>query len=314
MYLGKFVALIAVVSASLLGGCTTGVPASPISIDKSRTFNASFDVVWQATIDSIGKMGFKATTLNKSEGLIETIENTYSESDANEGLRGSVMGNSDRVLNRSVKLSIFVTSPSADTTSVQVNTTMEMRIVTGNGSQAFPGKYVSEKAYSNGKIEKSVLDGIANRIIEIPIELENKLIDEQNRKNDAAALKRQIEEDEVLGYKHMLFSDFQLDSKTMPLGKRLKITGFYQVTGQLETLVETLVGTRMPNAYRLFLLTENSPRETRKQLLVLRNGACGVYGICRMTVLGHISKCDVTWYGNFLPNTTCIVVDEIRGN
>ena len=120
------------------------------------------------------------------------------------------------------------------------------------------------------------------------------------------------QKDEARGYKQISITDFELDSRTMRTGTKLAINGFYQVTGQFETIVETVMATQMPNAYRLFLLTENAPRKARKQLLELRNGTCGMSGICPMTILGHVSKCNVTWLGKPVRSTTCLSVDDIR--
>lgn len=118
-------------------------------------------------------------------------------------------------------------------------------------------------------------------------------------------------EDEARGYKQISFTDFQLDAKKMKLGRKLSITGFYKVTDEIETLAETSVAAMMPNTHRLFLLTEDAPRVTRKKLLEARNGICGYYG-CPLTVLGHVSKCEVTWFGNRVKSTTCLSVDDIR--
>lgn len=137
----------------------------------------------------------------------------------------------------------------------------------------------------------------------LPI-VEKKLAEQQ-------AVLQQARMDDARGYKHMSFTDFRLDAKKMRLGSKLAITGFYQVIGEIETIAESLTATRMPNAARVFLLTEDAPRETRKKLLEVRDGVCGAYG-CQLTFLGHISKCEVTWLGARVKNTTCLSVEEFR--
>ena len=70
----------------------------------------------------------------------------------------------DQILMRSASLNIFATSLSPDKTNVRVNLSMKMNVRSGNGSQAFPFVTQWQDSYSNGNIEKSILDGIANRI------------------------------------------------------------------------------------------------------------------------------------------------------
>src|SRR6266571_2541421 len=110
----------------------------------------------------------------------------------------------------------------------------------------------------------------------------------------AAEAQKQIEEDEALGYKHVPFADYMLDYKTMPIGTKRAIAGFYRVNGQLETLVENW----FPDAPEIILLTETAPREIRKRLLECRRGYP-----CRMIVLGHTSRCEVTWLGRPVSNS-----------
>ena len=153
------------VLAGLLTGCATqGVAPSQVSIEKSRTFDAPFEVVWPAIIGGIAETNLKISTLEKVSGLIAISDSPYSPEDAIEGIRGSVLGVPDRVLARSASLNIFATSPSQDKTNVRVNLSMKMNVRTGNGSQAFPFVSSWQNSYSNGNIEKTILDGIANRI------------------------------------------------------------------------------------------------------------------------------------------------------
>jgi len=127
---------------------------------------------------------------------------------------------------------------------------------------------------------------------------------EQQAKRQAiaqAAVNARIAEDEARGYKHVAFADFYLDQKSLPLGSKRAVTGFYRVTGQLETLVD------MPadNAPRVILVTESAPREARAKMLACRRS------LCRGTFLGHTAKCEVTWLGNPLPIDVCLAVDDV---
>lgn len=114
-----------------------------------------------------------------------------------------------------------------------------------------------------------------------------------------AQVKALIEKDEALGYKHMSITDFQLDNKTMRPGAKLALSGIYQRLGQLETLKEGW----LPNAPKVFLLTDSATRETRARLL-----RC--IGYCPLTVVGHIAKCSLTWAGNEMSNNVCVVVER----
>ncbi len=150
---------------------------------------------------------------------------------------------------------------------------------------------------------KASEQGNENAINFLPA-LEKKLAEQQ-------ATVKQTAEDEARGYIHMSFTDFRLDAKKMRLGSKLAISGLYQVKGEIETLAESLFATQMPNTFRVFLLTEDAPRAIRRKLLELRDGVCGVYG-CQLTILGHVSKCEVTWLGAQVKSTTCISVDDIH--
>jgi tetratricopeptide (TPR) repeat protein len=119
-------------------------------------------------------------------------------------------------------------------------------------------------------------------------------------------------EDEARGYKRMSFTDFQLDAKTMRTGKRLSINGFYEVNGHLQSLTEKPSQVQMPNAYKLLLLSEDAPRDTRKILIELQNKACGQYFICPVTVLGHVQPCSETILGEKVRDTICLAVDDVR--
>lgn len=166
MHIRSLAAALALVTASLTGCATVGSLPTQTSVDRTRTFEAPFDQVWPAIIGEIAETNLKITTLEKASGLIAIADSTYSPNDANEGVRGSVLGSPDQVGNRSASLNIFATSPTPNRTTVRVNVGLKMYIRTGNGSLAFPFVYKWEEAYSNGNIEKSLLDGIARRTLQ----------------------------------------------------------------------------------------------------------------------------------------------------
>lgn len=159
-----FKAVTVAVLVLMVGCASQGVAPVPVAIEKSRTFNAPFDVVWPAIIGGIAETNLRITTLEKASGLIAITDSPYSPLQAEEGTRGSVLGVPDQVLARAASLNIFATSPTPDTTSVKVNLSMKMNIRRGNGSQAFPFVTAWQDSYSNGVIEKTILDGISARI------------------------------------------------------------------------------------------------------------------------------------------------------
>lgn len=90
------------------------------------------------------------------------------------------------------------------------------------------------------------------------------------------------------------------------------MAGIYRVTGNLESLVQSLTATQIPNAPRIHLLTEDAPREARRQLLELRSSPCGMAGICGVVVLGKTTKCEIMSMGRRVQVTTCLAVNEVR--
>jgi TPR repeat protein len=113
--------------------------------------------------------------------------------------------------------------------------------------------------------------------------------------------KKGIQEIEARGYKFLTFTDFELDAKSMPLGKKIAVTGLYQVQGQMETLAERL----SPDALSVLLITEDASRPTRKQFIECRR--IGMY--CTLTLLGHTTECNVTWLGHYVSTKVCLSVE-----
>lgn len=151
--------------ATAVSGCATpGTLPTKTDISKSRTFDAPFDRVWPAIIGSVAEANLRITTLEKASGVIAIADSSYGPNSADEGTRGSVLGVPDAIINRSASLNIFTTSPTPDKTTVRINISLKMNIRKGNGSRAFPYIYSWEEAYSNGNLEKAILDVIESRI------------------------------------------------------------------------------------------------------------------------------------------------------
>lgn len=130
---------------------------------------------------------------------------------------------------------------------------------------------------------------------------------EAARKREAerqsAANESRLREDIDRGYKHISIVDFELDSPQMSAGTKLGITGFYRVDGQLEILVEM----PRPNAPKVYIVTSAAPRDSRRRFLECRRA------LCRVTVVGHVSMCDLSWLGKQYSRTTCLIVDDTWG-
>lgn len=158
----KGICLIATVF-SLVGCATPGtLPLEP-DITKSRTYAASYDQVWKAIIAGVAESNLNITTLEKDSGIIAISNSSYESNWAYEGTRGSVMNVPDQVVERSANFNILAVSEEKKT-RVQVNSSFKMRIKTGNGSNAYPFNYQWQRSYSNGTLEKIILDGIARRV------------------------------------------------------------------------------------------------------------------------------------------------------
>lgn len=128
----------------------------------------------------------------------------------------------------------------------------------------------------------------------------------------AAAAKEQVKQDEAHGYHYISISDYQLDAGSMPRGRKLIITGFYEVLGSFQTLAQ-MPSFAVSDEYQIFLLTDGAPRNVRKRLIDLqRSVPCGSRRVCRLTVLGHIASCQQTFMGKVVRDTVCLAVDDIR--
>ena len=146
-----------------LVGCATPQPATRTVIEKSRVFDAPYDKVWAAIISGVAESNLPITTLEKDSGLIAITNAAYEPGWAEEGVRGSVLGTPDMVMERVANFNIFAVAESSVQTRVQVNSDMKMHVRRGNGSDALPFIYQWQPSFSNGQLERLILDGIARR-------------------------------------------------------------------------------------------------------------------------------------------------------
>jgi hypothetical protein len=118
----------------------------------------------------------------------------------------------------------------------------------------------------------------------------------------AQAVRERIAADEKRGFKHVSIKDFLLDSKTVPLGTKQAVTGFYVVYGKLEALSEApAIRDYFPH---IFILTDKAPREVRAKLLNCRVGPC------RLVLMGRTAKCVITVLGAPTTTDVCLAVDD----
>ena len=144
-------------------GCATPQPATRASIEKSRVYDVPYDKVWATIIAGVAESNLPITTLAKDSGLIAIAHATYEPGWADEGVRGSVLGTDDKVMERVANFNIFAVAEDAGKTRVQVNSDLRMNVRRGNGSDAIPFFYEWQPAFSNGNLERLILDGIARR-------------------------------------------------------------------------------------------------------------------------------------------------------
>lgn len=146
-----------------LTGCATPQPPIRVSIEKSRVYAMPYDKVWAAIIAGVAESNLPITTLEKDSGLIAIANATYEPEWANEGVRGSVLGTDDKVMERLANFNIFAVAEDPANTRVQVNSDFRMNVRRGNGSDAVPFSYQWQSAFSNGALERLIFDGIARR-------------------------------------------------------------------------------------------------------------------------------------------------------
>ncbi len=106
------------------------------------------------------------------------------------------------------------------------------------------------------------------------------------------------------GYEPVSFEDFVLDYKTVALGSKRVVGGFYQVFRDFETLAARPMESPAGNTPRVVVLSSSAPREVRAKLL-----QCRQQGICRVMLLGHTAKCTVERFGYLVREDICLAVD-----
>jgi len=118
--------------------------------------------------------------------------------------------------------------------------------------------------------------------------------------------------DEARGYHRIAIADYQLDASSMHMGKKLIVSGFYEVEEDIQTLSQ-YPSFAIPNQYHIYLLTDNAPRDARKKLIDFQQPIqCGSTRPCQLTFLGHIGKCIYSVLGRKVRDTVCLDVDDIR--
>jgi hypothetical protein len=162
--LNRVLPLIALLVALLVGCTTPGLQPTQVNVDKTRVYSAPYDKVWTAIIAGVAESNLSITTLEKESGIVAISNTTYDPVWANEGTRGSVLGVSDEVVERIANFNILATPQGPDQTRVQVNSSFKMNVRHGVGSPAVPFTYKWHQAYSNGSLERMILDGIARRL------------------------------------------------------------------------------------------------------------------------------------------------------
>jgi len=162
MHLKNISVLLIVVA---IAGCATvGVPPTQSDFEKSKVFKASYSQVWSAIIAVIAESNLPITTLEKDSGIVAISNVIYEPSWANEGTRGSVLGVPDLVTQRVANFNILATRQSSYKTRVQVNSNFKINVRRGNGSPAFPFIFQWQQAYSNGTLERIILDGVTQKV------------------------------------------------------------------------------------------------------------------------------------------------------
>jgi hypothetical protein len=121
------------------------------------------------------------------------------------------------------------------------------------------------------------------------------------------AERARIAADEVRGYKHVSFTDFFLDYKTMPVGSKRAVKGYYRVFGELETLAARPLDSTMDNIPRVVLLSDLAPRDVRAKLLA---SPCRP-AFCQVLLLGHTTTCAIDRLGRPVRSDVCFAIDEI---
>lgn len=109
------------------------------------------------------------------------------------------------------------------------------------------------------------------------------------------------------GYTKMSIDDFQLDSESLPNGKKIYIDGYYEIFGDIQSLVRFPTAGQ-PQQYQIPLLSGNADREARKILIKMQQSCVAGKSACQMTVIGKVTRCKITFL-SVSKNKTCINID-----
>lgn len=150
---------------SILFGCATpGTLPTQTNINRSQIYNAPFNDVWEAIIEQIAESNLSITTLERDSGIIAISNSNYDPSWAEEGTRGETLGVPDVVTQRVANFNIFAKEEGQNEIKVRVNTSFRMLIRSGNGSEIYPFNSTWYDSYSNGTLERLILEGISHHL------------------------------------------------------------------------------------------------------------------------------------------------------
>lgn len=117
---------------------------------------------------------------------------------------------------------------------------------------------------------------------------------------------------EAAGYKHLTIADFRLDEKTMPVGKKIFIKGYYESRQGWQHLTNCPQELNCGEMrYAIPINTDSAPRDTRKALQDLeRHNRCSTgLGACALTLIGKVDRCTYTEWG-VQKVAPCIFMDD----
>lgn len=109
------------------------------------------------------------------------------------------------------------------------------------------------------------------------------------------------------GYTPMSIDDFQLDSESLPIGKKIYVDGFYEIFGDIQYLVRFPTAAN-PQQYQIPLLSVDADRESRKLLIKMQQSCVAGRSACRIKVIGKVARCKITFL-SASKNKVCISMD-----
>jgi hypothetical protein len=155
----KIFGLLLCVSIFLVG-CATVKPG----ITETRTFTGSFDDVWRATVQTLAERALPVSSLEKDSGLITTDLHIIDYSFFGEKTPENIAVPPNVALgiweNPEYSVKALLSSEGPNRTRVKINT--HIKAFERNMTDAW---YV---CYSNGIIEKNIMDAIQSKVDEAP--------------------------------------------------------------------------------------------------------------------------------------------------